>query len=340
MIKRDELNIHTGLSIYCDIVTDLEEKAIELTKEHVEETLNLVSFATNAYCESATIVKIVSIQEQTSPVKCYLHPVEEQEILGALVIIEHPTFLNIFESYGKSKEQPRVLRAISWLRKGMGEENTVDEFISYWTGLEIIKSIIRREMRSKVKEVPEWGGVESIFSSRLSFKLFEDVKEVRRRLFHGGRKEDTLDNDFIDKMANYLEIIRKGLIYCIGDILKLEEEIVTNVVQNSHKGNIFEPYSVIKVNIENLPDNFIEILQCLPKFEVSKVNKSFSFDDKGKLVSKFNIVHSINNGDHIKTGTNEIEIRGKKDSGIESVNIIDVKLEKGNQENRKQIEKI
>jgi len=125
--KADNINLHTGLNITADIKADSEEEARDISKNYVETLLNLISFSTLTHCDAATLVSIISITDkETYPFSYYVYPSSEQEIVSGLRIIDQPTFDAVFKAYDKSSNQARTMRALAWLRKGIGEENLVD----------------------------------------------------------------------------------------------------------------------------------------------------------------------------------------------------------------------
>jgi len=328
VIKRNDINLHTGLNIFTDIITESEQKAIEITKEHVETILSLISFTTFAYCDAAMRNSIISVEKEVHPFRCNVYPFGEQEILGSLIKIDQSEFSKIFESYEKSDEKPRILRALSWLRKGMGEENPVDEFISYWTGLEVIKSILRRNLKTKIQTVLEWDGVENIFTRELKFYKFEAIKDARRRLFHGGKEEDTLDNNFMEEIKGYLEPMRKALIYCIGNILTVEHDIIVGIANKTPQRIELNPWSVIKGKLKNLPSDFVNIIQSYPTLDANMFDKQYSINAEGALTINGKTSHHFMGGSGIKLEKLEIELWGKKEAGIEQFTVGEISIDK------------
>lgn len=317
--KYDDLYLHTGLKILTDITTDSEEKAKEISKEWVEAILNLISFSSLIYCDKAIVVSIINIVKEEHPYRYYVYPFNEKEVLGYLTKIDHSKFDEIFNAFDKSNEKPRILRSLSWLRKGIGEENSVDEFISYWTSLEVIKSILRRNLKTKLKRVSDWGGVEDIFITKLSFHNFGSIIKARRRLFHGGREGDTLDNDFMEEIKGFLEPMRKALVYCIGSILNVENDAISVIANKIPKRNELYLYSIYKGDLINLPIDFNELVKDYPRFDVNVIEKKYSINEEGGLRTDFKTQHRFSSGIGIRLEKLEIEFWGNKESGIKQI---------------------
>ncbi len=314
--KTDNLNLHTGLNITADMKADSEGEARETSKNFVEILLNLISFSTLTYCDAATLVSIISITDkETHPFSYYVYPFSEQEIISQLSIIDEPTFGTVFEAYDKSSYKPRITRALTWLRKGIGEENAVDQFISYWVGLEVIKHVLSPE---KINTDEEWRKVEEIFTGKLHFQDFGKVKQDGRNgLLHGFRE---LDNEFVREIGSYVEPIRKTLIFCIGSIWGLEDSTTISTITNKTPRRIEQMlWRVLKGNHENLPKDFNELIKNYPTIEAEITNKQFSISQEGNLEVEFKVTHHFHGTSAVKWALTETQGWGKKDSGIQQL---------------------
>ena len=320
--KTDNVQLHTGLNIIADIKAGSEEEARDVSKNFVETLLNLISFSTITYCDSSILVSVISITDgESHPFQCYVYPFEEQEILNSLIHIEEPTFGIIFNAYYKSSYKPRILRALTWLRQGIGEDNFINEFISYWNSLEVIKGILRRNLKDKVKKPSEWAGVERVFLAEVSYCKFNDIRNVRRRLFHGGREDDRLDNEFMGEIKGHLEPMRKALIFCIGNILGLEHDTTLSIANKTPHRIENARWSILKGNLKNLPREFSELVKNYPTIEAKVVHEQFSIDQEGKIAVKSKIDHHFSSGGDIKWELRIIEQWTSKDTGIDRVDL-------------------
>jgi hypothetical protein len=317
--KTDNINLHTGLNIITDLEADSEEEAKDISKIHVENLLNLISFSSVTYCDAAKLVSIISITDKdTHPLSCYVYPFSEQEIISGLRVIDQPTFSRVFEAYDRSSHQS-TLRALAWLRKGIGEENSVDEFICYWTALEVIKGILRRNLQHQIKKTREWDGIKVILTDKLSFHDFDDSKEARRRLFHGGKEEDKLDEDFIRKIKTYLEPMRKAFIFGIGSIWGLAEDTILSIANKTPRRIEQMPWTTLKGNLKNLQKDFTELIKNYPTFEAEITNKQFSISQEGNLELEFKLAHHFHATDAVTFTPTGTQLWGKKDSGVQQV---------------------
>jgi len=315
-----EINLHIGLGIIVDLKANSVEEATETSKNFAETLLNLVSFSALASCDSARLVSLIDIVDREPySFRHYVYPFDDQEIIGSLRIVDETLFGIIFEAYDKSSDQQRIVRALSWLRKGIGEENRVNEFISYWVGLEVTKPILRRNLARKMRNPKEWAGVEDIFTNRLHFQNFDTIKQsARNGLLHGFRE---LDDNFIKEIESYVDPIRKTLIYCIGSILGLEDSITLKIANKGPRRIRRGSWTVIEGDLRGLPRNFDELVKNYPRIDAELANKKFSVDQRGNLSMTFTVSHHFHGSSDTKWELKARELWGDKDSGISHIDV-------------------
>lgn len=319
--KIDNINLHTGLNIITALKANSVEEARDTSRNFVETTLDLVSFSTLTYCNPTKLVSVINISDadmEAHPFMHYVYPFDGQEILGSLSVINEPTFRALFEAYTKSSHQQRTLRALTWLRKGIGEENFTNEFVSYWVGLEVIKHILRRELKRKMRNVGEWDGVKDIFTNKLHFNDFDTIKkDARNGLLHGFRQQD---NEFAKEIESHVEPIRKTLIACIGSILGLEENTILTITNKTPRRIRQNPWSLIEGVLKKIPKDFDELVKNYPMVDAEIANKKSSIDQRGELKITFKVTHRFHGPSGAKWEVKAIELWGDKDAGIRHMN--------------------
>ncbi|MCK4733340.1 MAG: hypothetical protein KAT65_12875 [Methanophagales archaeon] len=163
--------VHVGLEFIVQTHATNEEEAKDKSKTFVESILNFISFSTLSSCDAASIINIIEIKSDTnlSPFQHYIYPFKDDFIIGSSVKIDEAVFGEIWNKYNKSGHQKRLMRAMSWFRKGLSEEG-LDEFISYWIGVEILKGILKSNVDARLKEELDNGfiPIESIKKFSLS----------------------------------------------------------------------------------------------------------------------------------------------------------------------------
>jgi hypothetical protein len=318
--KTTNSNLHTGLNIVTYLSQDSLEKAKEISKNSVEMLLNLISFATLAYCEPSKLATIISIADkEPHPLEHYTYPFAGQELIGSLRIVNESNFRLIFDAYNVSSHQQRVMRALTWLRKGLGEEAAVDEFVSYWVALEVVKCVLRRKLVWKVRNPGEWAGVEDIFVNKLHFQDFRIIKEnARNALLHGHRE---LDNEFIREISGYVQPIRKTLIFCIGTILGLDDDAILVICNKDPRRIGRNPWAILEGDVSGLPTDFEELAKNFPTVDTEIVNKEFSVDQKGELSMAFKVSHRFSAPKSAKLNITACQSWGDRGTGIKQMHI-------------------
>ncbi|PKL64557.1 MAG: hypothetical protein CVV32_07740 [Methanomicrobiales archaeon HGW-Methanomicrobiales-3] len=266
-----------GLEFIIKTETDNLEQTLIILKNDVENILNLLCFSTLCYADKSSLNSVIKINNslKTHEASFYVYPMTGKRV-NQLCIIDLVFFSHIWKNFQSCDidEQRRILRAITWLRKGLNEDN-LDEFISNWIGLEILSKIIRKKYIGIVKKGDEWGGLKKIFNDFLNVNetRFEKVKgDYRNGIVHGFQE---LDNKFIHDVQEFSPLLRKCLIACICKSLKISDKITNKILKRDIKKWQNFPYSVMKGKIENLPD-FDEQKNMFPR--VFPLVKEITFD--------------------------------------------------------------
>ena len=289
----DRVNLHTGLNIIVHLKGSSVEDVNGLSKNFAEMLLNLVTFSTLAFCDAAKLVSLIDdTGKETWPAMFYNYSTEGKEVVPSLRVIDQNHFGEVFEAYDKSPDKERVSRALSWLRKGINQHDSIDEFICYWTGLEVIRHFFRRDPRFiRGKKGDEWDGIKDIFTKELGTTDFDLIKGARIGLFHGKRE---LDNTFVQEIGTYREPLRKGLIFCIGRLLNITNASIMTVVNRIPKRIPPEPWTLLKGTLKDLPSDFDELVKNYPSIAMEKVERQFAIDPQGNLSVTFKTPHRFN----------------------------------------------
>lgn len=342
LVRHDNVNLHCGLSFFVDIETLSGDEARKISKENVDQIINLISFSTLAFCGPATLVSAISIDSNDNQLIFYPQQIQEQEISNTKIKIGESEFKTIFDSYQKSDEKPRIMRALSWLRKGIGEENVVDEFLAYWTGLETIKNVLQKNttivikknwaissvykyittniwrllFKGKLDNKHEWDKVREIFEQLTNRNDFNKIKQNGRNgLLHGFKQ---LDSKFMDEIKGYLNPIRKALINCLCIMLEMDPNTTSSLCIKSPK-TITSTFMIYKAKIENLPNDLNDIIKNPPSFGGGAIERHYMIDENGRIRMTVKTAHEFICGNNIRCSGVQIELWGDKESGITQV---------------------
>lgn len=292
--------------------------------------MSLIDFTTSSYSSSS----FVSSYEASPDLKIRRY----KQVFHIPTQERNTTVINegIFEEIFNKKIEKRILRGISWLRKGYLEQKDVDKFIAFWTGLESISELlcdffeISTEDRKRIcdkcgntidKRISSLG-TKTLFLKEIENdkKLFRRIRGARGKLLHGG---GPLSEEFIGEIRIYNPLIRKALITGIGKLLEISNGTVKSVIQRKTKSYSDRVKIIIKTNLVDFNPPGIEYFTRQPRFDMES-NKLLKreVDNQGKL--------SITKNLKIKTNVNlrgiALEAWGPDGTSIASFEITGFKI--------------
>jgi hypothetical protein len=254
--------------------------------------------------------------------------------MGSLRVINELEFRDAFEAYDKCCYKERVTRAMSWFRKGINEENFIDEFIAYWTGLEVISDVILKSHQlsftqkplfkkivTKIRKVckmtnvsnDKWAGIRRVYENELKFTNFNQIKKARNGLLHGFRH---LDQAFINEIQGYVEPTRKTVLACISSILTLNHE-TRKLIENKKMRAIRKyPWIEIIAGLENPPTTLEEASHNFPRVEAKIKNIEYKINTKGEIEISNNIQYKYLGPEDSKWNKIIYQSWGDENSGI------------------------
>ena len=104
----------------------------------------------------------------------------------------------------KSRDKEHLIRALKWWRRGALDEDKVDRFLHYWITLEILASILKKDLKKEFEEFCNEVGVTCKPDGQHSLKW------IRNELLHGPgedkEKAEELAKKYADTFGN--EIFR------------------------------------------------------------------------------------------------------------------------------------
>jgi hypothetical protein len=203
LVTQESLNLHKGLRLFVEVQAPSEDEAQAAAKAHSELVLNSIAFTTRVSSPAAKLQGSIELGDQSPyPFTSTAYPADnDNESVSTLRQIDEETFKAVFNAYTASpQDRGRILRALSWLRKGLNENDQTDEFVSYWIGIEILSCLLRDRLKMKARNPSQWAGIEDVFTRKLSLSNFQDMKLARDELLHGLKE---LSATFIADVRSY-----------------------------------------------------------------------------------------------------------------------------------------
>jgi hypothetical protein len=291
----DGVNLHTGLEIIADIEATSEEEAEIRSRDAAETVLTLINFLTLASCMPVKLTGIVDITNANTdkcPARYHIYQEGNDAIVESTRVLDEIEFRKLFDAYMKeSYANPnKVHYAFTYLRKGIIEPKTIDQFLSYWIGLEFIEDTLRNNLEAKrIKErslsqkLTKWDGVRDIFKN-LGCDYFDTIKRARHDLLHGLIDPD---NAFISTLTGYVPVVRKALIIALGQIVGLEDKNIMKIANKSPAKADFNPRIILKGTLSKLPSDFDKVVSDYLSIADLELNTRFYLDEKGDIKIEF-----------------------------------------------------
>lgn len=257
----------------------------------------------------------------------YFNPLNNVEVLKTIRPIDKRFFYSILTAFDNNKYKDSINASLQQLNKGLQADTDVDEFLAYWTGIEYLADVLnhvsgyKKEERyytcpicgQPLEKCLECGGelnktqlspgrfkrVSEIARNKLNLekKEFDKIVEARGIIIHGGKW-----NNFTNSIK-FKETARTLLLYCIGELFKLNEKDIEQIVSKEpiiRNKITSSPKMVYQVELEGLkvlPD----IKQTLnhPKVDIKSIDASLiKINDDGSInvSSDVEYLHIANEG--------------------------------------------
>jgi len=323
-----------GLFVDCYIIAENQETAEKKLEILIENILNLIDFSTS----SASNVLLFDSSYDATPnlskrnyKQIFYIPISDRNV----VVINEEIFKEIFHTINKNQDA-RIVRAISWLRKGYLEQKFIDKFVAFWIGLESINELLcdflnitkenrKRKCNKCGNEISSVSlvGIKKLFLEKLKIDndLFVKMRKARGKLLHGG---GPLDDTFIEEVKKYIPLIRKALVMGIGQLLSIKNENIENILQKSTRLYNERLRIVCKTNLINFEPPALGEFNKQPRIDLSEQNLLNRVIDKdGKLNLK--IKWSFIGKNATFNNTIIYELYGDDNTTLESSQFIDMK---------------
>lgn len=315
--ERGEVKLHTGIALICEVAASDQSEALERATHFADGIASLICFTSVTTVGPCRVRSVIEVNPSGSghPFRQFLYTAEDT-LLGSLRPINEKRFHQVWQQFNQHPEQGRVARALAWLRKGLGMDNRLDEFIAYWVGLEVLKGMLRRALLKKQKD--QWDGVRAVFPGDPGLVSFEEVKELRDQVLHGYKELDQLMSD---RVKQSLSSCRMAFITAIGRVLQLPPPEVTAIAGESPRRARVSPYSVMEGEVLG-PVDFEDALDWYPSVFVKTVEEpNYRLTTRGSIdvATKPTCVFSCKPGVRFKIWG--LEQWGDPESGIAEARI-------------------
>jgi len=310
-----EVKLHAGFDIIVILEDVNEPDNIQIATSLVDRILDTISFSTVAQCEPPKLLTDITIKNDgISEGQFFEGPDPDSSIIiGTPRAIKENVFKEIWKACDGNPNEERILRALAWFRKAIREQYNIDQFISLFIAIEVIKPLLRDILKTRVKDPDEWEGVIEIFKRKINTVNFGDIDLARNELLHGFKP---LSPEFRSRISDYLEPLRRAIIYGLGDILGLSGQITDLICSYSPRRLFLKSQTGLKGRFRNLPELDV-LLKRFPEIEINRKPMRFSIDTDGKLHIMFDTSQKFTLPEKTVFEADTFVMRGSKGAGVD-----------------------
>lgn len=319
-----------GLDIFVKFDAKDFESAKMGAKNIIESLLMLLSFTSLSYIDRAVIKSIFLLEKNNKgvyPVNFIDFNLEPQE-QKSLTKIDTDNFNIVWKAFDKYSRKDRLLRSISWLRKGFDSKN-IDQFICFVTGLEVLKKLLEEKLLEEEpakqnfwtkifskKKYPSWSGVQKVFEDYLQSNQFKKVKTKRNQILHGYEK---LDEKMIKEINSLLPLTRKALIFAIAILLDLPENLRNGIASQKWTKFNFDRWQIVGGHFKDVDKDLIRLIPDYPTVSVNVKPSPKEIKSDGEITINESCVYNFLIPKEFSFTTEWHEIWAENDSGISNV---------------------
>lgn len=314
--------------IYAESFNYAEKKS----KTFIENILNLIDFSTSS---ASSLVLLISGYDASKGLlereykQVFYVPIRERNVN----VINKKIFSEIFDIFGKNEDE-RIVRAVSWLRKGYFEQKPIDKFIAFWTSLESLNELLcdffKISTENRKIKCNKCGnvvfnissiGIKKLFidEANIDKELFEKIRGARGKLLHGG---GPLNDNFVNEIKLCIPLTRKALITGIGKLLQMSDESIEDIVQQKPKMYKEKIRIILKANLLNFTPPKLKRIGKQPRVDLVDTDLLERIVDRqGKLNIKSRTKFKFNNATFDKIA---LELWGEENTCITRAQISEI----------------
>lgn len=294
--------IHFGLMIIAEVFANSEDDAVSISMMYSEAIMNMFVFSTLSVSSAPRVISIICFEKLESGFKNNVYAFNPTEAVIKIVPIEFEKFDQIYKGCNRIINSERAMRAMSWLRKGINEKNSIDKFVSFWVGLEVVKGIfpkingIEEKKRNVFKKIRvylseiicgkyadvrknEWEDIENVFVEKLKRSDFKKIKQARSAILHGFGE---LSPEFHKQVDGYWSVAKNALVWSLGIVVGLEDNAIENIITNEKKSHLGIWYTV-GGEIEGLSGELKDDFKNFPRIDLTEDNVESTINKNGEI---------------------------------------------------------
>lgn len=300
-----EAAVHSGLFVQADLPGNNLDKALEEANGRLQAHLSLSALQSDASVGQPLLVlgyETTPGAQTTEFIQIDRREGELAELSKRTRALDHDELRRLAEAFYAS-DDPHIARAIRWYRKGLSEDDPLDQFTNYWHGLEALNKPLQALLDGMIEvgtcrhcgaqfEVKSISGIRALFDKHApeGVKDFRHCRDVRNELQHGGGSLAALSLHLPECTELCRSMLRLGIHLVLGYPLE-EARSGTQPVYNVHPA-----YTEYRGIYQIAPDKLSEAPMLSVSSEIYDVGGT---EDERKLSIRDNIDSNMDVDIHI-----------------------------------------
>lgn len=260
-----------------------------MSKNISEVLLSTLSFASLSLCLPAAWRRAYEVTSGlTGLTRRRYRQFFSYDVPGTMQQIKGEIYSGVFKAIDPLPDE-RIIRGMTWFRRGISQNNAYDELIYYWSALENLDKLLEEALPSRCcKKEPKLGkGMLRFFVTVLKYDAdaYWVLKNTRNDIIHG---LVPLSRELTEKVRAQLPELRRACIAAFCFLLRIEPKIESRISEQLvGRGQPFSGHLEVDINLATVPS--LEQIGQQPWIELPPNKLALAINEDGTLNANFDL---------------------------------------------------
>jgi len=293
--KRYGIKTSNGLGIHIYLDADDLDDAVRVAKDICEVLLSTLSFASLSECPPANWRRAYEAAPGLTARRYRQY--FNYHVPGTMQQINTHIYSDVFRTIDPLPDE-RILRALTWFRKALSQDNAYDELVHYWSVLETLDGLLQASLaelplgftntnRGRFKEPSSGKGMIRFFVRRLHYKpdQYWRLKNTRNDIVHG---LVPLSRALTKKIWKQLPVLRQSCIAALGYVLGIRPQAEKAISEQIlARGEPFSGHMEVDIDFPVIPP--LAQIGKQPWIEFPPNKLTLDINENGTLNAKIDV---------------------------------------------------
>jgi hypothetical protein len=284
--KRYGITTSNGLGVHVHLDADDLSDAVRTAKDITEVLLGTLSFASVGACPPAVWRR--AYEASPGLVKRRYRQFFEYRIPGTMQQIDQAVYAAVFRAIDPLPDE-RIIRAMTWFRRGLGQASVYDRLIHYWSTLETLDGLLEVALPPpKAVTEPRLGkGMLRFFVAALGYTAdaYWALKSTRNDVIHG---LVPLSRELTEKIGAQMPELHHSCVAALCYVLKIEPETEAAIADLLvARGEPFSGHMEADIELPTVPP--LDQIGLQPWMEFPPNKLSLSINSDGTLHAQIDV---------------------------------------------------